>query len=213
MSRLLDRPLDESTLDLIAAALFPDVERARGASQQLAQRYYADALAAHDLGDPVRAPRLKPYELAALREGLARTLTTGSDQVFTRRALGLALNLASKHVEDAGRRSMMASVFDDDRVSGWARSDPSPPTCAFCLMLISRGPVYKSRETAGGRTQWHAGCSCKAVPVIRGDWEGRNQYAQADQLWRESTRGVHHDPLNAFRTAIANESSALPRAA
>lgn len=97
-------------------------------------------------------------------------------------------------------------------VKGWARVATGRETCAWCLMLISRGPVYSSTDNAGvhldetttidlwnsagqdleefrrsldgSLSEWHAGCDCVAVPVFdRADWVGRDAYKQAEQLW------------------------------
>ncbi|QFG10385.1 head maturation protease [Mycobacterium phage Anthony] len=81
-------------------------------------------------------------------------------------------------------------------VKGWARVATGNETCAWCLMLISRGPVYGRAESAGleidlkeaaerfkdaGQDyqsyfdyidengymeEWHTGCDCKVVPVF-----------------------------------------------
>ncbi len=42
-------------------------------------------------------------------------------------------------------------------------------TCAFCLMLASRGAVYHSRKTAGELMHFHRGCDCKVVPGFEDD--------------------------------------------
>ena len=42
-------------------------------------------------------------------------------------------------------------------------------TCAFCLMLASRGAVYHSRKTAGEFMHFHRGCDCKVVPGFEDD--------------------------------------------
>lgn len=58
----------------------------------------------------------------------------------------------TKVIEDGARRTLINGVNTDTsaRLRGWARYDPAPPTCEFCLMMISRGPVYEV-DTAGFR--------------------------------------------------------------
>ena len=110
-------------------------------------------------------------------------------------------------------------------IKGWARVATGRETCGWCLMLVSRGPVYKSAETAGARVSdrdavqlsgsgeisadehmraWHAGCDCKVVPVFRlDDWSGRDSYLAARRLWYSSTKGFSgRDAVNAFRRAV-----------
>lgn len=46
----------------------------------------------------------------------------------------------------------------------WARVPTGAKTCGFCLMLASRGAVYRSEDTAdGGR--YHGDCDCVATPI------------------------------------------------
>lgn len=99
-------------------------------------------------------------------------------------------------------------------VKGWARVATGAETCAWCLMLISRGPVYSS--TSGGSSEldeadalqwyhggdlsdyfddideymdeWHPGCDCKVVPVFKlDDWPGLSAQKRAEELWIEAS--------------------------
>ncbi len=60
-------------------------------------------------------------------------------------------------------------------------------------MLASRGPVYKSRESAGGGGRgFHDHCDCRAVLVRKGhDWEGREAFELYEDLWGEATKGYN----------------------
>jgi len=100
----------------------------------------------------------------------------------------------TKVYEDAQRRTLIQGISSDKSqpVKGFARFDPRPPTCAFCTMMISRGPVYnKDRDgsTAGWpfdtqrleklilddnpdeinelMNKWHPKCTCIVVPVYK----------------------------------------------
>lgn len=89
-------------------------------------------------------------------------------------------------------------------VRGWARVATGRETCAWCLMLVSRGPVYESARSAGLRmddeeaadiivndkeinssmNEWHIGCDCKVVPVFSETaWVGREAQQRAEDLW------------------------------
>ena len=87
-------------------------------------------------------------------------------------------------------------------IRGWARVATGRETCEFCLMLVSRGPVYESARTAGlnldneeaaiasdkevndAMTQWHVGCDCIVVPVFNNTkWEGKAASDKALELW------------------------------
>lgn len=94
-------------------------------------------------------------------------------------------------------------------VRGWARVATGRETCAWCLMLISRGPVYLAADRAGldlddesavemiaagedvseFMDEWHPGCDCKVVPVFDLDnWPGRDAAKRAEELWAEATK-------------------------
>ena len=90
----------------------------------------------------------------------------------------------------------LRSVQTANDVQGWARVATGDETCAWCLMLVSRGPVYSGADTAGlsrdmtetayvrmynsydlatyGEKiteeglfdEWHTGCDCIVVPVF-----------------------------------------------
>lgn len=58
-----------------------------------------------------------------------------------------------------------------DKAKGvmFARVTSGLNTCAFCLMLASRGAVYQTRKSAGEFDHWHRHCTCKVVPSFSGD--------------------------------------------
>lgn len=111
-------------------------------------------------------------------------------------------------------------------VRGWARVATGAETCGWCWMLVSRGPVYRSAETAGARltdrdalqmtganvfdsgehmNQWHTGCDCKIVPVFNlENWDGRDRHLAAEELWRRVSRKENNnrDAINAYRRAV-----------
>lgn len=96
-----------------------------------------------------------------------------------------------------------------DLIRGWARVATGRETCAWCLMLVSRGPVYRSAENAGldldnlnavnltaagadvsgDMQEWHDGCDCIVVPVFKqSSWTGQAAQERAEQLWIEATK-------------------------
>ena len=94
-------------------------------------------------------------------------------------------------------------------VKGWARVANGEYTCGWCLMLVSRGPVYRDSYNAGlelqdhlaikmfdngeqfdkeDMNQWHPGCDCSVVPVFdTRSWPGREEAEEALQKWIEAT--------------------------
>lgn len=87
-------------------------------------------------------------------------------------ALAATAKAAQRHVINGGRETILSSVRRDDRSVGWARLTDGKP-CAFCALLASRGPAYKSEATS--RFKSHDGCGCTPVPVFdfNAPWPGR----------------------------------------
>lgn len=127
---------------------------------------------------------------------------------------------------EESRRRAEAARARRGGIRGWARVATGRETCGWCLMLVSRGPVYRSAQSAGGvkdargkmkgksfdpdvqMRQWHDGCDCKIVPVFDlKNWEGRDRYLAAEEMWKRETVGFSgKDAVNAFRRA-ANAGS------
>lgn len=80
-----------------------------------------------------------------------------------------------RQVMMGGRQTVDLTAAQDDQAIGWRRvTDGSP--CAFCAMLCSRGPVYRSRAragddpVAGNGMKFHSHCGCHAE-LVYGSWE------------------------------------------
>ncbi|GAB3475311.1 hypothetical protein [Amycolatopsis cihanbeyliensis] len=132
----------------LLAALYPHVEQARRQSAELARLFY-DAERRRHVGTDDHPIYLAGYEPAWFEEAmrperarLSRTDTTDGD-------IARAVSRAVKEVENGGRRTLLRAVESDPQVKGWARVAGGNESCAFCTMLISRGPVYLEAETAG----------------------------------------------------------------
>jgi hypothetical protein len=218
-------PFDwERLLDL----LFPFVDEARTKSADLGRRFYDSQRALHRPNDPKQDLFLAEYHREWFSEAMfparqAMLRPGAPDSAVAQVALR-----AVKEVENGGRRTVLRPVQhqEDRAVLGWARVATGRETCGFCMMLVSRGPVYTSAENAGLdtddttakelfargdqkaldelMTRWHAGCDCKVVPVFdRADWPGRDAFLRAEQIWKDTTRGFSgQDAVNAFRRAI-----------
>ena len=108
----------------------------------------------------------------------------------------------------------LASADETRPVLGWARVATGRETCAWCLVLISRGPVYQSSKSAGSKfdsdttmqalvtdadvrewmEEWHTGCDCKVIPVFdEANWVGKDAQERALQLYLDA-----HDDASAW---------------
>lgn len=76
---------------------------------------------------------------------------------------------AQRLVLEPYRRTVIGSAIRDPLPRGYARV-PVGPTCRFCVMVASRGFVFRSRESAGDpdvTDRWHDDCNCDIVPGNR----------------------------------------------
>lgn len=62
--------------------------------------------------------------------------------------------------------------------------------CGFCAMLASRGPVYKSSQTAGQpANRFHHSCRCTVVPVFTSRrWPGKEQQQKFERVYNGVVR-------------------------
>lgn len=112
-----------------------------------------------------------------------------------------------KHVRSAAHDGIIQASDNDSNALGFARALSGAENCAFCLMLASRGPVYKTAKSATLRADgetFHPRCDCIAVPVYdSANWPGRDEYLAAQKLWKSATAGYSgKDALNALRRAV-----------
>lgn len=168
-----------------------------------------------DFGPMVGAVAADWYEQLRLTEAnLSDTYTAllgelPADEVLTDTA-GWASSAAyidtDKALHDAGtaldrlllnvdRGTIETNVDRDQAAPRFARY-ASPNACAFCAMNASRGPIYRSEESAAGK--YHRSCRCIAVPV----WDARGYHEAAFVAgWR--------DAYHAAREAGASDTKSI----
>lgn len=96
---------------------------------------------------------------------------------------------ASRVTQNQGRFSMHNSAMADKECIGWVRVTDGNP-CAFCRLLASRGPVYKSADTAvATRSKYAKGRTTKKD---KPDKRGRGKPGEA-------APGIWSDRANGFR--------------
>lgn len=68
----------------------------------------------------------------------------------------------------AAGQTVLDNVARDSRKPRYARIPSGGETCDFCIMLASRGFVYRSAASAGELNHYHANCRCRIVPGFDG---------------------------------------------
>lgn len=160
-----------------------DAQHSRSAT--LAARYYSQLRA---LKAPKDVARFEPVLADALdaRAVAHAMLVAGPVKVkqiigsgrgvvqATQVAMTHSAGVAARFAAAGGRDTVASSTRADPVAKGWARVGAGD--CAFCAMLIARGPVYSE---ASARFEAHTGCRCSAEPVFGTNYEGK---AHADAL-------------------------------
>ncbi|MBF6459811.1 hypothetical protein IU433_12265 [Nocardia puris] len=119
-------------------------------------------------------------------------------------------------IRQAARDTIVANAARDPSTARWARVPKGPVTCAFCLVMASRGAVYTSRAAAtsvigrrgrprGSRAlgeRYHDECDCEAVPIWDEDEDFPDGYNPDDlyQQYRDARDAVKSGDL---RTILA----------
>lgn len=209
-------PLTQQSWRFIVRGMFPIVDNARRESAILARQYYDSQRIIH-IGNDDHEIDIPSYELAWLEESLRPVFGTARViDLDDAKVVETSLRVA-KEVENGGRRLQLNAVRSEKGRVGFARVATGRETCAFCLMLVSRGPVFKSELKAGAKhegaaeimdekltnneeiddeeldqlmTRWHPGCDCKVVPVFDvNDWTGRDDFLRMEEIWKRETKG------------------------
>lgn len=94
------------------------------------------------------------------------------------------LNRVDYEIKRSAAETIYTNAEADERCTGWARVPAGRETCTFCLMLASRGFVYKNESTAGKYDHFHANCDCRIIPGFDGmEIEGYDPDALYEQ-WK-----------------------------
>jgi hypothetical protein len=233
-------PMSKADWVGLVARVFPFVFAYRDVSATNARTFYDEERAAFIAAnffditpEPFKPVEIKPYEPTPIPqagkierhnfpkagyepEWLLDALETVSEEFQKPNtppvAATKAAGIVGKEVLNGGRRTLLRAVPDDPLRPKFARVQGGNESCAFCWMLISRGPVYHSESSAGlvapgEMNAWHPNCDCRVVPVFdeKADWPGKQDFLAAQKLWGETTRETTgHESYLAFRRALGD---------
>ncbi|WP_412076896.1 hypothetical protein ACLF6K_17425 [Streptomyces xanthophaeus] len=127
---------------------------------------------------------------------------------------------AARVAMNGGRSTNWSHMSRDRRALGYVRLSRTGTPCGWCAMLISRGPVYKSRESAtfNDGDRYHDNCHCYAMPVWnRGQYQSSELTAlsrQYEALWPQVTKGhTGKDAVSVWRRFIRSRQRAAAQEA
>ena len=232
--------------------VYPQVERYRTQSAELARRFYDSQRVQFHPELPRHDQYAEDYRIEWFVESMEPVRKKYSQPNTPEPVVAEFVALVAREVENAGRRQIIHAVESDEAVTvkvqeyqervkapepepvaevvpqpvarsepprivsgdprpvqGWARIATGNETCAWCLMLVSRGVAYPSAKAAGSKyddetsidvlagesdisvedmmNQWHTGCDCKVVPVFdEADWPGIEAHQRAEALWSDA---------------------------
>ncbi|QTF81438.1 capsid maturation protease [Mycobacterium phage TarsusIV] len=149
--------------------LFPEVQRRYAEAASLGRDFYDSQRTLHHPALP-RNERLRSElqwkwfvkNMEPARKGMSQADSPKS--AVTRTVLS-----ATREVEMAGRRQIIGAVKNDPApqiVQGWARVATGRETCAWCLMLISRGAELNHKGNFAYRDATSAGINLDDETVI-----------------------------------------------
>lgn len=100
----------------------------------------------------------------AVRALVQSVVDTGSTERFARE-LG---DRVDYEVKKSAGDCIVANASSDPLRPRYARVPSGAETCPFCIMLASRGFVYRTDRSAGSVNHYHPNCDCRVVPGFDG---------------------------------------------
>ncbi|WP_134324702.1 hypothetical protein [Cumulibacter soli] len=199
--------------------LFPVVVQARRGSLTEAAAAMVREAELHD-GAPIGDIPSLYYDMHALDVALTRVLREPLAQGHDRPLVEVASQAAvERHVQQAARDATRVVVETSEGPGspvGWARRLTGAENCGFCVMLASRGAVYKSASSAGRQdlNRFHDGCDCEIVPVYDvNDWPGLDGFIEANRRYRRAldlVDGRGDNVLKALRRDLYADPFEIP---
>lgn len=119
-------------------------------------------------------------------EGFIRAFVGGVASKGIVESLSLFTDRADYEIKRAAGDCVYLNGEVDPLEVRFARVPSGFETCPFCIMLASRGFVYRNKTTAGADGHYHPHCDCRIVPSFSKDEiEGYDPDALYRQ-WRDS---------------------------
>ncbi|MEU5976381.1 hypothetical protein [Streptomyces sp. NPDC047315] len=210
---LVDPARVDASWPALRAALAAMVMVSRAESTATASSFYLEARRTAGVADDGFRPRAPdPLDWAQLATTLditgpitfKKAIAAGKTPAQAVDAAAVRLAGSTQYTAlQGGRQLIQQAIEEDSGATGYARVTDEDP-CAWCAMLASRGPVYKTAVTAGdprrGGDRYHPLCACQAVPAFTMDEPFIGVAEQLYDDWLRETRGYGgKNAVNAFR--------------
>ena len=172
----------------------------------------AAAQAGADLYDAVRESAVGEAMGARAISGYEPDATEGAVRAFVQDIVNgkpveafnaKVLDRVDRDIRRAENVSVAENAARDPLKPRYARVPSGSETCGFCLMLASRGFVYKTAEAA---SHAHAGCDCRVVPGFPGMEVDGYDPDELYNRWQLALAGKEHQ----FRTGSGSGNEPFP---
>lgn len=185
LSPLVGKTVSRALVGGLSRRTAPYVRGARTTMSRLATRQYVAAL---EGAKPLKPTKLTRFDEKVWAQSLEKKIfQDDSVEVVVTEDHVAEVQRAGEHwALDAERGTLIDYAMRDKRFEGWARIDPEPPTCPFCMVLISIGPTRSDPQKA----HFHAGDTCE-VQLVRKDqknYPGSDQVAAAKSRYEEAVK-------------------------
>ena len=179
----LGLPINPTTLGQVHKATKKLVDAGRNKAQSIAYQDYSKFVDGKDLIPKLPLRRFTDELWQGSLEKVTKDVQHLTEDVAAE--IGLRADYWGRDAEWGQRTD---SAKRDDRIGKVARVDFDPPTCPWCTLLNSRGPVYISPES-GSRTL-HVGDTCTLVFVAKGskEYPGKEFSDKALDLYNEAKK-------------------------
>src|SRR5690606_39139352 len=208
-----DRESEDDEADRI---LVEEIEGLREAEERIEAEAEAEIerhLAA--LGPANMERKLEDIDTSAPADDVDRRREEAHAQAGARQAAA-----AERAAMNGARSTVWNHSERDRRVIGYIRLSRTGTPCGWCAMLISRGPVYRSKRSAeyADGDKYHDNCHCYAEPVFSREQYGSSSLYELnrryEELWPKVTRGLSGKAaVSAWRRFIRQEQKAAAQEA
>lgn len=135
-------------------------------------------------------------------EGFIRAFVDGVASKGIVDSLALFTDRADYEIKRAAGECVYLNGILDPLSVRYARVPSGFETCPFCIMLASRGFVYRNEKSAGADGHYHPNCDCRIVPnFAQEDIEGYDP----DALYRQ-----FRDDLESGKLKLNKKKSIKP---
>lgn len=172
---------------------------------------FYDAVRTQSIGKPLGAMVESGYTSKSIAGAVRATLQSVVDTGDTEKFAKDLTNRVDYEVKKASGECIYANGLLDKSKPRFARVPSGSETCSFCLMLASRGYVYRTVKSAGSGGHYHPNCDCRIVPgfgdvTVEGydpdslyyKWKGMEQYAISEDKLTKYALNYDRDPDKAL---------------